>query len=63
MQGEDKKMELWVIGQSDVYSLQAKNKMMKEDFATELRKVMKGIEKESFGCQVALVHWEICDKE
>ena len=56
-------MELWVIGQSDVYSLQAKNKMMKEDFATELRKVMKGIEKESFGRQVAVVHWEIYDKE
>ena len=25
-QGEEKKMELWVIGQSDTHSLQAKNK-------------------------------------
>ena len=27
--GEEKKMELWVIGQSDTYSLQAKNKKVK----------------------------------
>ena len=50
-------MELWVIGQSDVYSLQAKNKMMKEDFATELRKVTQGQPKESSDYQVARYRW------
>ena len=32
-------MELWVAGQSDVYTLEAKTKKAKEDFAAELRKV------------------------
>jgi hypothetical protein len=36
-QGEEKKMELWVAGQSDVYTLEAKTKKAKEDFAAELR--------------------------
>jgi hypothetical protein len=31
-------MELWVAGQSDVYTLEAKTKKAKEDFAAELRK-------------------------
>ena len=31
-QGEEKKMELWVIGQSDTHSLQAKNKKVKNFF-------------------------------
>ena len=30
-------MELWVAGQSDVYTLEAKTKKAKEDFAAELR--------------------------
>ena len=42
IKGEEKKMELWVIGQADVYSLQAKNKKTKEEFAAELRKVDGG---------------------
>jgi hypothetical protein len=40
-QGEEKKMELWVAGQSDVYTLEAKTKKAKEDFAAELRKQSK----------------------
>jgi hypothetical protein len=34
-------MELWVAGQSDVYTLEAKTKKAKEDFAAELRKQSK----------------------
>ncbi len=34
-------MELWVAGQSDVYTLEAKTKKAKEDFAAELRKHSK----------------------
>jgi len=40
IKGAEKKMEIWIIGQSDVYSLEAKNKKAKEDFAAELRKVI-----------------------
>jgi len=40
IKGEDKKMEIWIIGQSDVYSLDAKTRKAKEDFAAELRKVI-----------------------
>jgi len=40
VKGEDRKMELWISGQSDIYSLEAKTKKAKEDFATELRKAI-----------------------
>ena len=40
MQGEERKIELWIIGQSDVYSLDAKTRKGKEDFAVELRNVI-----------------------
>ena len=39
-QGAEKKIEIWIIGQSDVYSLEAKTKKAKEDFANELRRVI-----------------------
>lgn len=42
-------MELWITGQSDVYTLEAKTKQGKEDFAAELRKVIvKNKEKVKF---------------
>ena len=37
IKGDDKKMEIWIIGQSDVYSLGAKTRKAKEDFSLELR--------------------------
>jgi len=37
---DDKKIEIWVIGQSDVYSLGAKTRKSKEDFSVELRNVI-----------------------
>jgi len=40
IKGEEKKMEIWLTGQSDVYTLEARNKKAKEDFATELRKAI-----------------------
>ena len=40
LQGEERKIELWIIGQSDVYSLDAKTRKGKEDFAVELRNVI-----------------------
>ncbi len=36
-QNEEKKMELWLTGQADIYTLEAKSKKQKEDFAAELR--------------------------
>lgn len=50
IKNEEKKMELWLTGQSDIYTLEAKTKKSKEDFAAELRKVIveqKEKEKES----------------
>ena len=40
LQGAERKIEIWIIGQSDVYSLEAKTKKAKEDFANELRRVI-----------------------
>ena len=40
IKGDDKKMEIWIIGQSDVYSLGAKTRKAKEDFSLELRNVI-----------------------
>lgn len=40
IKGDERMLEIWIIGQSDVYSLQAKTKKSKEDFAAELRKVI-----------------------
>ena len=40
LKGDDKKLELWVNGRNEIYSLEAKNKQAKENFATELRKVV-----------------------
>ena len=40
IKGVEKKIEIWIIGQSDVYSLEAKTKKAKEDFANELRRVI-----------------------
>ena len=40
IKGDDKKLEIWIIGQSDVYSLGAKTRKAKEDFAVELRNVI-----------------------
>ena len=35
---EEKKMEIWISGQSEVYRLEAKTKQVKEEFASELKK-------------------------
>ncbi|XP_023327389.1 guanine nucleotide exchange factor DBS [Eurytemora carolleeae] len=40
IKNEEKKMELWLTGQADIYTLEAKSKKQKEDFAAELRKVI-----------------------
>lgn len=41
VRGDDKKIELWVHGRSELYTLEAvKGRQAKEDFAAELRKVV-----------------------
>lgn len=41
VKGEDKKIDLWLLGRnSDSYTLEAKNKKAKDEFASELRKVI-----------------------
>jgi len=40
IKAEDRKMEVWVIGQPDAFTLEAKSKKEKDDFAIELRKVI-----------------------
>ena len=48
IKGEDKKMEVWIIGQPDAFTLEAKSKKAKDEFAAELRKVIakeKGVAK------------------
>ena len=52
IKGEDRKMEVWIIGQPDAFTLEAKSKKAKDDFACELRKVIakeKGNGKERSG--------------
>ena len=65
IKGEEKKIDLWITGQSDVYTLEAKTKQAKDDFAVELRKVIvKHKEKEKLSnangrtsrSQVAVYH-------
>ena len=49
IKGEEKKMEVWIIGQPDAFTLEAKTKKAKDEFASELRKVIakeKGAGKE-----------------
>ena len=49
IKGEEKKMEIWIIGQPDAFTLEAKTKKAKDEFASELRKVIakeKGAGKE-----------------
>lgn len=41
VKGEEKKIELWVHGRNELYSLEAKTKKVKEAFAAELRKVIQ----------------------
>jgi len=38
IKGEERKLEIWMTGQSDLYSLEAKTRKAKEEFAGELRK-------------------------
>ena len=38
--GDEKILELWVNGRNEIYTLEAKNKQAKENFAAELRKVV-----------------------
>ena len=49
IKAEEKKMEIWIIGQPDAFTLEAKTKKAKDEFAGELRKVIakeKGAGKE-----------------
>ena len=49
IKGEERKMEIWIIGQPDAFTLEAKSKKAKDEFAGELRKVIakeKGAGKE-----------------
>ena len=40
IKGEEKKMEIWLSGQPDIYSLEGKTVKAKDDFAFELRKII-----------------------
>ena len=40
IKGEERKMEVWIIGQPDAFTLEAKSKKAKDEFAIELRKVI-----------------------
>jgi len=40
IKGEEKKMEIWLSGQPDIYSLEGKTAKAKDDFAVELRKMI-----------------------
>ena len=40
IKGEERRMEVWIIGQPDAFTLEAKTKKAKDDFASELRKVI-----------------------
>ena len=40
IKGEERKMEVWIIGQPDAFTLEAKSKKSKEMFAGELRKMI-----------------------
>ena len=40
IKGEERRMEVWIIGQPDAFTLEAKSKKAKDDFASELRKVI-----------------------
>ena len=40
IKGEEKKMEIWLSGQPDIYSLEGKTAKAKDDFAAELRKMI-----------------------
>ena len=49
IKGEERKMEIWIIGQPEAFTLEAKSKKAKDEFAGELRKVIakeKGAGKE-----------------
>ena len=39
IKGEEKKMEIWLSGQPDIYSLEGKTAKAKYDFDIELRKI------------------------
>ncbi len=40
VRGDDRKMELWVHGRTELYTLEARSKKAKEEFGSELRKVI-----------------------
>ena len=40
IKGEERKMEIWLSGQPDIYSLEGKTAKAKDDFSMELRKIM-----------------------
>jgi len=54
IKGEEKKMEIWLSGQPDIYSLEGKTVNAKDDFAAELRKVILK-EKENVNNRVARI--------
>lgn len=40
VKNDDKKIDLWVNGRSELYTLEAKTKLAKENFSAELRKAI-----------------------
>jgi len=40
VKNDDKKIDLWVNGRNEMYTLEAKTKQAKENFSVELRKVI-----------------------
>merc|ERR1719233_1457003 len=54
IKGEEKKMEIWLSGQPDIYSLEGKTVNAKDDFAAELRKIILK-EKENINNRVARI--------
>jgi len=59
---EEKKMEVWIIGQPDAFTLEAKSKKAKDDFALELRKVIAK-EKENKSNRIDRIVKTVVDNE
>ena len=62
IKGEEKKMEVWIIGQPDAFTLEAKTKKAKDDFSLELRKVIAK-EKENTSNRLARIVKTVVNNE
>ena len=62
IKGEERKMEVWIIGQPDAFTLEAKSKKAKDDFSLELRKVIAK-EKENTSNRLARIVKTVVNNE